>query len=76
MMSGCLKRDPKSLIFLYSLDQTMDVQSVGSKANNLSRPLAMYASINRFRSQGFWPHILKTFEALCSFNPPEEEVVS
>jgi len=54
----------------------MDVQSVGSKANNLSRPLAMYASINRFRSQGFWPHILKTFEALCSFNPPEEEVVS
>lgn len=75
-MSGNLKRDPKSLFFLYSLDQTMDEQSVGSKASNLSRPLAMYASINRFRSQRFWPHILKTFETLCSFYPPGEEVVS
>ncbi len=75
-MSGSLKRDPKSLFFLYSFDQTMDEQSVGNKASNLSRPLAMYASINRIRSQRFWPHILMTFETLCSFYPPGEEVVS
>ena len=75
-MSGCLKRDPKSLIFLFSLDQTMDVQSVDRKASKLSRPLAMYASINRFRSLRFRPHILKTFETLCSFYPPGEEMVS
>jgi len=75
-MSGCLKRDPKSLIFLYSLDQTMDEESVDRKASNLSRPLAMYASINRFRSLRFRPHILKTFETLCSFYPPGEEMVS
>jgi len=75
-MSGGLKRDPKSLFILYSLDQTMDEQSVAGKASNLSRPLAMVGTINRFRSQRFLPHILKTFETLCSFYPTGEEMLS
>jgi len=75
-MSGGRKKDPKSLFTGYSLDQTMDEQSVAGKASNLSRPLAMFGTINRFRSQRFLPHILKTFETLCSFYPTGEEMLS
>jgi hypothetical protein len=75
-MSGGMKKDPKSLFTGYSLDQTMDEQSVAGKASNLSHPLAMFGTINRFRSQCFLPHILKTFETLCSFYPTGEEMLS